>query len=56
MLIFYWLVPFLAKIDAATFEVNMTNQSQDIMKKQFQQQLKIPSHKQILSCNMYTNE
>ena len=44
MLIFYWPLPLLAKIDDATFKVNITNHSQDITKKQFQGQLKVPSH------------
>ena len=30
------------KTDAITFEVNMTNPSQDIIKKQFQRQLTVP--------------
>ena len=30
---FYWVLPVLLKIDAAFFEVNMTNYSQDIIKK-----------------------
>ena len=30
-------IPWLLKINPATFEVNMTNHSQDITKKQFQQ-------------------
>ena len=48
MLIFYWPLPMLAKIDDVTFKVNMTNPSQDITKKQFQGQLKEPLHKQTL--------
>ena len=31
----------------------MINHSQDIMKKQFQQQLKVPSHQQTLLCNTF---
>ena len=40
MLIFCWPLPFLVKIDTTIFEVNMTNHSQDITKKQFQRQLR----------------
>ena len=32
-LIFCWLLPLLVKTDAATFEVNMVNNYQDIAKK-----------------------
>ena len=42
--IFSWLFLLLVKIDTATFEVNMTNHSQDITKKQFQQQLTVLPH------------
>ena len=38
---------------SATFEVNMTNHSQDITKKQYQQQLTVPPHKQTLVRNSY---
>ena len=34
------------KIDAATFEVNMTNYPQDITKKQFRRYLTVPQYKQ----------
>ena len=53
---FCWLLLLLVKIDAAIFEVNMTNHSQDITKKQFQQQLVVPPHKQTLLRNMYMKE
>ena len=36
----------LSKIDADKFEVNMANYSQNIVEKQFQQQLTVPLHKQ----------
>ena len=52
-LIFCWLPPLLLKVDATTFEVNMTKYSQRIMKKQFLQQLKVRLHKQTLFCNTY---
>ena len=42
VLIFFWFLPLLVKINAVTFEVNMVNQSQDIAKKQFQRQLAPP--------------
>ena len=42
VLIICWLLPLLVEIDAATFVVNMTNQSQDITKKQFRRQLSLP--------------
>ena len=32
VLIFFWPVPLLVKTDAAIFEVNMSNHSQDIIK------------------------
>ena len=38
---------------SATFRVNMTNNSQDITKKQYQQQLTVPPHKQTLVRNSY---
>ena len=36
VLIICWLLPLLFKIYTATFEVNITNHSQDIKEKQFQ--------------------
>ena len=50
-MIFCWMVPLFVKIDAATSEVNMPNHSQDIMLKQFQQQLTLPPNKQNLLSN-----
>ena len=44
------------KIDATTYEVNMTTHSQDIMKKQFQQQLTAQPHKTTLLRNTYLEE
>ena len=41
MLLFYWRLLLLVKIDADEFEVNMTNYCQDI-KKQFLWQLTVP--------------
>ena len=38
---------------SATFRVNMTNNSQDITKKQYQQQFSVPPHKQTLVWNSY---
>ena len=38
---------------SATFRVNMINNSQDITKKQYQQQLTVPPHKQTLVRNSY---
>ena len=38
---------------SATFRANMTNNSQDITKKQYQQQLTVPPHKQTLVRNSY---
>ena len=43
----------LVKTDAAIFEVNMTNHSQDSTKKQFRRQLKESSHKQSLLWNRF---
>ena len=45
-LIFCWPIPQLVRIDATTIKVNMTKHSQDIMIKEFQQQLIVPPHKQ----------
>ena len=53
---FCWLLFLLVKTDTAIFEVNMTNHSQDITKKQFQQQLVAPPHKQTLLRNTYMEE
>ena len=39
--------------DAATFEINTTNNSQDIMKKQNQQQLTVPPHKKLQSATLF---
>ena len=36
VLIFFLLLPLLVKIDAVTFEDNMTNHSQGITKKRFE--------------------
>ena len=44
------------KVDAATFEVNKTNHSLDIMKKQFKRQLSVSPRKQTFLCNTYTKE
>ena len=41
------------KFDAASLEVNVANHSQDIAKKQFQQQLTLEPHKQNLLHNAY---
>ena len=49
--IFCWLLHLLLKIDAATFEVNMTNHSQDITRKQYQRQVTVPSYEQTLLRN-----
>ena len=46
-----WVVPMLVKIDAAAFEVKMTNHSQDHLLKEFQQQLTIPLNKQTFLSN-----
>lgn len=56
MLIFWWALPQPPKTDTETFEVNMTNQFQDIAKKEFQQQLPLLPHKQILFGNVYIEE
>lgn len=56
MLLFCWLLTLLVKNDAAIFEVNMTNHSQDITKNQFKRQLKVQSRKQTLLCNKYLEE
>ena len=53
---FCWLLPLLVKIDVATFEVNMTNHSQDIAKKHFQQQLAVPPYNETLLRNTYIEE
>ena len=47
---------FDCEIDAATFEINMMNYSQNIMIKQFQQQSKAPPHKYTLLRNRYLEE
>ena len=39
-------------MDGASFEVSMTNYSQDITEKSFQRQLVVLTHKQISLCNM----
>ena len=44
------------KVDAATFEVNKTNHSLDIMKKQFKRQLSVSPCKQTFLRNTYTKE
>ena len=49
---FCWLLPLLVKIDVATFEVNMTNHSQDIAKKQ----LAVPPYNETLLRNTYIDE
>ena len=48
-----WLLSLLVKNDDASFKVNMANHSQDITKKQFQGELKVPSQKQSLFHNIY---
>lgn len=57
------IIPQLVEINAAIFEVNivifainMTNHSQYITKKKFQRQLKVPSWKRTLLCNMFIVE
>lgn len=50
------LLPLLLKIDAAVFEANMTNNSQDITKNQFQRQLTVPLHKLTLLSDTYMEE
>lgn len=53
MLLFRSVLPLVVKLDAATFEVNVTDRSQD-MKNQFQQQLKVPLyHINKLYCTIY---
>ena len=47
MLISYWLLSQLVRIGAATFEANMLNHYPDVTKKQFQQQLTAPPHKNL---------
>ena len=44
------------KSDAATFEVNMTNHSQDITKRQFEQKMTVSPHKKTLLYNMKMEE
>ena len=44
-------LPLIKKIDAAKFEVNIPNHSQDITEKKIQQKLKVPLHKQTLLHN-----
>lgn len=51
MLIFYWPLPLLAKIDDATFKVNITNHSQDTTKKSFQRQMMVQVDRQTLLRN-----
>ena len=53
MLIFCWLLPFIVKIDAAAFELNVRYYSQDITKKQFQQQLTAPQHKPLFAIRIW---
>ena len=54
--IIYCLLPLLLKIDTATFDVNMTNYFQDIIKNQFQRLLTVPPYKLTLFCNTYMEE
>ena len=42
------LLPLLVKIDSVTFEVNMTDHSQDTTKKLSQWQLKVMLYKQFI--------
>ena len=54
--IIYCLLPLLLKNDTATFQVNMTNYFQDIIKNQFQRLLTVPPYKLTLLCKTYMEE
>lgn len=55
MLIFYWLLPLLVKIDTAIFEVIMTIQSEDTLKKAVSATVDVPKYKQTLLRNTYNS-
>lgn len=44
------------EVNIVIFAINMTNHSQYITKKKFQRQLKVPSWKRTLLCNMFIAE
>lgn len=50
------VVALIVKIDDATFEVNITNNFQDITKKQFQWQLRVPPHRQTFLHHTFMDE